>query len=171
MLYAAYGSNLHPLRLRERVPLARFLGSSWLDGWSLNFHKRSVDGSAKCNIVPGGSGVAIAIYELQPGCKHTLDGIEGVGQGYHCEQLDAPGFGPCFAYIAADSHIDRSLQPYDWYVQLVVLGCKRLGLPASYIASIQEIITTIDPDPERRRVNRIMVEKLKMGGRIAGPGK
>lgn len=170
MLYAAYGSNLHPLRLGERAPSARFLGSSWLDDWSLSFHKKSVDGSAKCNIVPVGSGVAIAVYDLGPGCKNALDAIEGVGHGYECELIDVPGFGLCFAYIAADSHIDLSIQPYDWYVELVVLGCKTLGLPATYTAGIQEVGTTSDPDPERRRANWNIVEKLKQGVRIVGPG-
>lgn len=170
MLYAAYGSNLHPLRLGERVPDARFLGTDWLDGWSLRFHKRSVDGSAKCNIEPGGSGVAIAVYELGTRCKKTLDVIEGVGRGYECEDIIAPEFGPCFAYIAADSHIDLSLRPYDWYLQLVVLGCKSLGLAANYTAGIQKVGATFDPDPERRRANWNTVKKLNQVGRVVEPG-
>ena len=121
MRYAAYGSNLHPLRLGERTPTARCLGTSRLDGWSLHFHKRGLDASAKCNILPGGAGVHVAVYEMASGCKQTLDAIEGVGRGYRCEKINIPGFGLCFIYLAENAHIDLSLLPYDWYGELVVL--------------------------------------------------
>jgi hypothetical protein len=38
--YFAYGSNLHPLRLQERVPSAALLGWTHLHGWELRFDKR-----------------------------------------------------------------------------------------------------------------------------------
>jgi hypothetical protein len=34
VLYAAYGSNLHPLRLAARAPSAALLGTCALPGWS-----------------------------------------------------------------------------------------------------------------------------------------
>ena len=51
LYYLAYGSNLHPVRLTERVPSARFLGLTSLFGYQLRFHKRhEPDGSGKCNM-------------------------------------------------------------------------------------------------------------------------
>ena len=40
MLYAAYGSNLHPVRLSARVRAARLLGAGSVTGWELRFNKR-----------------------------------------------------------------------------------------------------------------------------------
>lgn len=46
--YLAYGSNLHPIRMTERVPSARVLGAIELPDHLLAFNKRSTDGSSKC---------------------------------------------------------------------------------------------------------------------------
>ena len=79
MKYAAYGSNLHPLRLSRRLPSAELISSAYLPDWSLHFHKRSIDESGKCNIRRGGSGVHYAIFEISLEDKLALDRIEGVG--------------------------------------------------------------------------------------------
>jgi hypothetical protein len=47
--YFAYGSNMETARLRERMPSAKPLGVAKLSGHELRFHKRSKDGSGKCN--------------------------------------------------------------------------------------------------------------------------
>ena len=68
MLYAAYGSNLHPGRLRKRVPSADLVGCAKIEGWSLNFNKRGKDGSGKCSIgVSRNSFVYVAVYDMDPG--------------------------------------------------------------------------------------------------------
>lgn len=51
LLYFAYGSNLHPRWLRNRVHSAEELNTVYLQNRKLHFHKRSSDRSAKCNIV------------------------------------------------------------------------------------------------------------------------
>ena len=48
-LYFAYGSNMYAARLRYRVPSCRFRLSAQLLRHRLCFHKRSSDGSGKCN--------------------------------------------------------------------------------------------------------------------------
>lgn len=48
--YFAYGSNLHPYRLIQRVPNARLVATTRLDGYGVSFSKRSHDGSSKCNL-------------------------------------------------------------------------------------------------------------------------
>ena len=45
LLYAAYGSNLHPGRLQKRVDSARLEGTAFVADLSLTFDKRGVDGS------------------------------------------------------------------------------------------------------------------------------
>ena len=110
--YIAYGSNLHPVRLRERLPSARLVGPAFLPGRTLEFHKRSVDGSAKCTIVSGGEGVHVAIYDVSGDDKRRLDEIEGVGRGYSDERIDVPGFSECATYVAESTHVVTELEPY-----------------------------------------------------------
>jgi len=38
--------------------------------------------------------------------------------------------------VAASTHIDASLVPYDWYKEMVLLGARYHGLPAEYVAKI-----------------------------------
>lgn len=47
----AYGSNMLTARLRERVSSARPVGTACLPGFSLRWHKVSVDRSGKCDVV------------------------------------------------------------------------------------------------------------------------
>ncbi len=162
MLYAAYGSNLHPLRLLLRLPNARFAGTSELAGNRLCFHKRSQDESGKCNIVLGNASVHLAIYELNEQEKAELDQIEGAGVGYSVEEIEVPGFGECFTYMATASFIDDDLRPYSWYKALVLAGCTGLRLPNDYIAMIQEITAIEDPDRARHANNMKIVEQVQM---------
>ena len=161
VLYAAYGSNLHPQRLQARTSTAQLLDTAFLSDWSLRFHKRSVDQSGKCNIQMGSSGVHVAVYKMSAADKALLDGIEGAGKGYLPAMIDVPGFGRCATYVAAESHVDETLVPYDWYRELVVLGCQHLALPRDYVARVEQVSVRTDPEPERRAENWRLVEMLR----------
>ena len=162
MLYAAYGSNLHPLRLTSRLPKSRFEGTGAIGGHRLRFHKRSKDQSGKCNIVVGDGSIHVAIYELDEQEKAKLDQIEGVGSGYSVEAIEVPGFGECFTYIATASYIDERLRPYSWYKELVLVGCDALRLPIDYIAWIRDVAAIDDPDRARHDRNMRIVEQARM---------
>ena len=120
-----------------------------MPGWSLHFHKRSQDGSGKCNIVPNGSGVYVAVFDISASDKVTLDKIEGVGYGYLDITLVVPGIGECMSYGAADSHIQDSLAPYDWYKELVLIGARAHGFPLDYVGRIEAVAAHPDTDPHR----------------------
>ncbi len=162
MLYAAYGSNLHPLRLSLRLPKSRFAGAAIVAGNKLCFHKRSKDRSGKCNIVSGNDSVHLAIYELNGQEKAELDQIEGAGMGYSVEKIEVPGFGECFTYVATVSFIDDDLRPYSWYKELVLAGCEALRLPIDYITMIRGIAAIEDPDQARHVENMKIVEQARM---------
>lgn len=164
MLYAAYGSNLHPLRLRERIASAQPVTTGYLPDWSLHFHKRSKDGSAKCNIVPGEDGVHVAIFDISIIDKATLDKIEGVGLGYVPVDLHVPGVGVGATYVAAGTHVEDSLVPYDWYRELVLLGARAQGFPSHYQQMIEDIPASEDPDEDRRAANWRIVEAIESNG-------
>ena len=162
MLYVAYGSNLHPLRLAQRLPKSRFAGTAAIAGLRLRFHKRSKDQSGKCNIVAGDGSIHVAVYEMDGQEKAELHQIEGVGNGYSVAEIEVPGFGECFTYIATASFIDDRLRPYSWYKELVLAGCDALGLPIDYIARIREVTTIDDPDSARHANNMEIVEQARM---------
>ena len=147
---AAYGSNLHPVRLTARVPSAELIGTAFLPGWSLRFNKVSnVDGSAKCSIERGGEGTWHAIYRITAAEKRLLDACEGLGNGYDDLPLDFAEFGRCFSYTASPSHIRTGLDPFDWYKAMVLRGCEVNRFPADYVAAIQAVEAMPDPDRER----------------------
>ncbi len=161
MRYAAYGSNLHPQRLTGRIPLAQLITTGLLPNWSLHFHKRSNDESGKCNILAGGDGVHVAIFQISAKDKLTLDKFEGVGFGYSETTLFIPDIGECVSYVAEESYIDNALLPYDWYKELVLIGARFHGFPDEYLKRIESIQALRDPDPGRRVERWKTVERVR----------
>ncbi len=170
--YLAYGSNLHPERLRRRLGYVKLLRTVKLEGFRLSFEKRGRDGSGKCNLYRTSHGLGVAhgaIFEISRAGKRLLDGIEGLGKGYREELLDLNGSGhreKVFAYVAEHTHIDEELRPYSWYRELVVLGAEFHGFPDEYVKSIKSIHALQDADWNRRRENEVLVRKIGMLKRI-----
>ncbi len=164
--YFAYGSNLHPVRLVERVPSAELIGAVTCPAHRLAFHKRSHDGSSKCTMYHTGSEsdwVHGAIYQLSAVHKKDLDRFEGRGNGYidTCISLTLHGKEiSCFTYLAQQSHITEDLKPYHWYKDLVIAGAQFLSFPAPYIAAIEAIESMDDPDPDRSKQNAQLIERI-----------
>ena len=166
--YFAYGSNLHPVRLMDRVPSARLIGVANLDRHRLTFHKRSKDdGSSKCNILESSSATDVvhgAIYEIASEHKSDLDGFEGKGFGYIDNQIGLvyqEREYPCFTYLAQKSHIVDNLKPYHWYKEMVLLGARYLSFPDEYVSSIDFVESIEDPENDRRRENQALLEKMR----------
>lgn len=166
MLYAAYGSNLHPARLRARVPSAELLGTAVVAGKRLQFHKRGRDGSAKANLIDAPGSVHVAVYAIAGSHKVRLDRVEGAG--YRVETLDVADFGGCFVYVAEESHVDESLKPFSWYTGLVIAGCRHLGFPEGYVESIASVEAIEDPDAARHR-RELGILRAHDAARLAGP--
>ena len=161
--YAAYGSNLHPLRLQERVSSAVLLGTGCLQDHTLKFHKRSSnDGSGKCNVSAGGPGVLIAVYELAEADRPVLDRIEGTGYGYDSREIELDGFGPCSIYVATPDVIDETACPFDWYRAYVLHGARFHEFPADYITPLENLHAIQDTDAERAAAEWAQIEKMRM---------
>jgi gamma-glutamylcyclotransferase len=159
MLYFAYGSNLCVPRLRHRAPGVRFVECAVLAKHELRWHKKSMDGSGKCSILPVDDEDVVVhggLFELPAAQKPALDRAEGLGSGYenvYATVTVASGPATAVTYRAARSHVDDSLRPYDWYKELVVRGATALDLPAGYVARLRDVEAWPDPDRERRRDN------------------
>lgn len=155
MKYFAYGSNMLEqwLRSPDRVPAAKFAVIGFVRGRRPHFHKRSRDGSGKCDIPESGNDTDIVygvLYEIPDSDIGVLDRAEGVGHGYTRSKLmvSVEGQTPVLAtvYLADASHIDSELQPYEWYRDLVLAGAEQHTLPNDYICAISSI--PVRPDPQ-----------------------
>lgn len=164
----AYGSNMLSARLKERCPSARPLGVAQLPGHELRWHKRSRDGSGKCDVARVESDQAVfgVVYEIDAHEKTDLDRAEGLGNRYDEKDGTVMLNGTAVAvsiYVATKT--DPVRKPYAWYKALVVAGAKEHGLPTPYITSLEAVETSEDPDRTRHDSNmRIVSAAGHMGG-------
>lgn len=164
LYYFAYGSNLHPLRIGERIPSARFVGTSSIARYRFTFSKRGADQSGKGHIhsIDQQTYIFGAIYKIEDKHKQTLDVIEG--PGYAAKSIAVKWQNrciDCFAYIGESSHLDKNLKPFHWYKSLVVLGAQFHQLPDEYIRILQQADSMEDPDVARRRKNEALISRIK----------
>ena len=160
MLYAAYGSNLHPLRLQERTPSAKLIGTSAIAHHTIRFHKRGYrDFSGKCNLIEQSNSIAyVAIYDVPNHEMNLLDKAEGAGAGYDRTTVTVDNFGDCVIYLAATEHIDDSLLPFSWYKALVIAGCEQLGFSENYIEMIRAVEAMRDKVSDRHNSHMNLVK-------------
>lgn len=136
----AYGTNMLTARLQERCQSAKPIGVGELKGHELRWHKRSADGSGKCDIPPSTDPAAVVLgvlYEISLDEESALDEAEGLGKGYVKITVQARYNGTDIAAKAYQATaVDESLRPYTWYRALVVAGAREHGLPADYVAQL-----------------------------------
>lgn len=159
LFYFAYGSNMLRERLADRCPSARPVGIAGAAGHTICFHKRSKDGSGKAMIEATGNaedivpGVVFAIAEAE---RPALDAAEGLGFGYRRVDdfiVTLAGTGEqvkTTVYLAVDTHIVRTLRPFEWYRALAIAGAHQHGLHADWIARLEGVEFEFDPEPGRR---------------------
>lgn len=155
MLYFAYGSNMSSSRLQERAPSAVLLGRFALMQHDLRFHKIGKDGSAKCDAYFTASEKDITfgtLFRINPSDKAALDHAEGLGDGYDEKEVFVlAGDGSrsrATTYVAIQ--INKTLKPFSWYVNHLLVGAAEARLPESYIE--QKIVAAEaveDHDKER----------------------
>ena len=165
--YLAYGSNLHPMRLNKRCPSAIPLGVVEVNGYQLAFHKKSEDGSGKCDLCERAGATAYGVlYAMEQRDKEALDRAEGLGFDYVAREFKVRYDGGDYtahSYVAPPERIDLTCRPYDWYKGLVIVGARHHRMPDSYVAWLESVEAIPDPDPLRRS----RYEKLLRGTPIA----
>lgn len=153
----AYGSNMLSERLQQRCPSATTRGVAELKGYELRWHKKSTDGSGKCDIVETDQDDAVVLgvlYEVAATEKDALDRAEGLGHGYDEMTVTVVCDGElheALAYYATS--IDAALQPYDWYRALVLTGAREHRLPEWYLEQLAAQDHIPDPDDVRAERN------------------
>jgi cation transport regulator ChaC len=158
----AYGSNMLTTRLRERVSSAQRVGTACLPGFSLRWHKVSVDGSGKCDLVEDatlGACVWGVVFAIESEQKYLLDKAEGLGSGYGNREVSVMLGGEkltALAYIA--TRTNAAYLPYDWYRALVVAGAREHALPPDYVADLEAQPCKVDVNKERQRKNLLLTD-------------
>jgi len=79
-LYAAYGSNLDPVRMGERCPHSPLQGVGWLPGWRLTFggEEYGWGGSLPTLVEHPLHQVFVAVYDVSRDDESRLDEWEGL---------------------------------------------------------------------------------------------
>ena len=157
VLYFAYGSNLCFSRVKARVPGVRPLGSALLRGHEFRWHKKGDDGSGKGSIVDLGGDAVVhgALFAIPETEKLALDRAEGPGYKEITVSVEsARGQVTAKTYVADESAIDDTRQPYSWYKALVVSGAESQGLPLAYVETLRMVDAVDDSNAERVRKHR-----------------
>lgn len=163
MYYFAYGSNMSLARLRARVPSASRVGLYQLYEHELRFHKDGWDHSAKCDALFTGNRQHLvygALFSIEPTDKPALDQAEGLGCGYEVKMVtvcnDNGQSVEAYTYFA--THIDKSLQPYSWYLNHVLIGAREIQVPEWYLQQLAATPSIADPDPDRELAQRAIYQ-------------
>jgi gamma-glutamylcyclotransferase len=164
--YLAYGSNLHPQRLYERISSSRLVDVVELAGYRLYFHKRCTsDDSGKCNLVFTGNNEHAAlgaVFEMDIQQKPILDTFEGLGYETTSQAMLVAGENrEVFWYQATAGFIDDALQPYHWYRKIVLLGAEFHQFPESYRQYLSSIASIDDPDSYRHHNRFDLIARLQ----------
>lgn len=145
--YFAYDSDMHSSRLAEHGLKATNLGVAALPGYSINYSKKSQDGTGECNIEKAEGGLVYGVVFLVPirevykinkasggalkpprhACKHVIVMVGG-------REIEA------FTYVAKPEFVAASsfLAPSAEYAGLVVSAAEQNGLPLKYVAHLRE---------------------------------
>lgn len=128
----------------------------------LRWHKKSRDGSGKCDIFVTGAPdhqVYGVLFEISESEKAQLDIAEGLHHGYEekmVEVLTTAGRVSAVVYYAMV--IDGEVRPYEWYKRYVVDGAIEHGLPEDYVRLLKSVDAIADPDPDRHKRETRIVE-------------
>lgn len=153
LVYFAYGSNMLRERLLARCPQVRLVGRAWLHEHRLTFDKFSAtDDSGKGAFEPASGSCLPGVLWHLPACDQAaLDHAEGAGRGY--ERMLAGVIRDDGTAVQALSYraIDRrpGLQPWDWYLDLVIAGAIQQQLPPSHVQWLRAVSAATDPDTRR----------------------
>jgi gamma-glutamylcyclotransferase (GGCT)/AIG2-like uncharacterized protein YtfP len=84
-LYAAYGTNLDPLRMGERCPHSPLRTTGWLTGWRLTFggEEHGWDGALATIVEDPLEQVFVAVYDISRHDERALNGWEAADQGLY----------------------------------------------------------------------------------------
>ncbi|MGH2918233.1 MAG: gamma-glutamylcyclotransferase family protein [Solirubrobacteraceae bacterium] len=149
--YFAYGSNMHPDKLRERCPGAGHVRPAKLADHRLAFTRRSVrtfPGSGVADLLPAqGMTVWGALYSMSDDDLEALDAIEGEGSAYERREVSVTLANETVVDAIAYSVIDKEpeeVPPSTEYLEQMLAGALACELPAAYRTFLESLRATPD---------------------------
>lgn len=151
--YFAYGSNMNPDRVRQRLIKFDDFQAGILHDYRMTFNKRSAKfiGSASANVMlHKGAQTEGVIYRLIHADEIvTMDPYEGYPLRYDRLLLTIScqyGLVDAWVYVANQEYIDNNLKPNRWYLQHLLAG--REFLSNTYIEQLEAVECLPDSDIE-----------------------
>jgi cation transport regulator ChaC len=146
MLYFAYGSNLDEQRIKatNRCPNARFIFTAMLPGHRLVFTRSGEAGACSTDALPDpASSIWGVVYDITDSDRRQLDSREGVsGRTYRPKEVLVHPHGDIEQRVmvltyAVSEPSDPQQPPTRQYLDHLLRGARRWGLPANYIAQLE----------------------------------
>jgi gamma-glutamylcyclotransferase (GGCT)/AIG2-like uncharacterized protein YtfP len=141
-LYAAYGSNLDPARMRATCPRSPLVDTGWLEGWRLTFGGLELGWeSALPTVVESpGERTFVALYDVEPAVdRPTLDELEGATGGtyrrFHTTAATLNGDVPVWMYVFTGY---EGGAPSAWYLAELASAAERAGAPEDYVVGLRK---------------------------------
>jgi gamma-glutamylcyclotransferase (GGCT)/AIG2-like uncharacterized protein YtfP len=134
--YFAYGSNMSPARMRDRIAGAEPLGAAQLVGFCLRLDKRGADGSGKANLGDDATqSVWGALYRIEASEWPRLDAFEA---DYERIAVEVEWRGAPQAAQTYRSHrLTEHAVPFVWYKRLLIEGARAHALPEAWIRRLE----------------------------------
>jgi gamma-glutamylcyclotransferase (GGCT)/AIG2-like uncharacterized protein YtfP len=142
--YFAYGSNMDEAEMLTWCTGHRLIGAAWLDDYRLAFTRRSVrTGTGVADVVSEpGERVWGVLYEIGPQELRELDRKEGNGRAYQRQRcrvrLHADGSEHDAVTYTVLRKESREVPPSREYLDRMIAGARRHGLPREYIAVLAQ---------------------------------
>ncbi|MPZ60334.1 MAG: gamma-glutamylcyclotransferase [Propionibacteriales bacterium] len=139
-IYAAYGSNLDPVRMSQRCPHSPLRGAGWLTDWRLTFGGEAFgwDGPLATVVEDPLHQVFVAVYDLTAEDERALDEWEGVDHAFYrkirvrVQTLD----GDRLAWVYVLDAYEGGL-PSASYLGLIADAAEAAGAPDDYVAELR----------------------------------
>ena len=139
-LYAAYGTNLDPRRMRERCPHSPSRGTGWVQGWRLTFGGEELgwEGALATIVEDETAAIFVMLYEVTEYDERSLDEWEGVEIGLHSKirvrvaTLD----GDVLAWLYVIDAYEGGL-PSARYLGLLADAAEAAGAPDDYVTGLR----------------------------------
>jgi hypothetical protein len=136
-VYAAYASNLDPLRMLERCPHSPARGTGWLVGWRLTFagEDHGWDGALATLAEDPQSQVFVALYDVSHEDERMLDDWEtSVYRKLHVRVQTLEGEQVAWIYVL-DAY--EGGLPSASYLSVISEAAVAAGAPDDYIADLR----------------------------------
>lgn len=155
--YFAYGSNMLPARLKARCSTARVIGTAHAHSFGLEFSKPSKDGSGKATLIRSELREVVTpgvLFEIERSELRNLDRAEGAGHGYDRDDSFRVTCASTGATLTATTYIAGAtkpgLEPFDWYLALVLAGSHHHALQDEHLRRLRAINHVVDSDHSRK---------------------